>query len=71
MKQRLAVIEPELLHLNDEIQILCNELNVTSLQNDIINVKDNFIRIATDIRERFDRLVDDEKIRSCEKKNIF
>ncbi len=71
MKQRLAVIEPELLHLNDEIQILCNELNVTSLQNDIINVKDNFIRIATDIRERFDRLVDDEKIRSCEKKTIF
>jgi hypothetical protein len=71
LKQRLAVIEPELLHLNDEIQILCNELNVTSLQNDIINVKDNFIRIATDIRERFDRLVDDEKIRSCEKKNIF
>jgi hypothetical protein len=71
LKQRLAVIEPELLHLNDEIQILCNELNVTSLQNDIINVKDNFIRIATDIRERFDRLVDDEKIRSCEKKTIF
>ncbi len=71
MKQRLAVIEPELLHLNDEIQILCNELNVASLQNDIINVKDNFIRIATDIRERFDRLVDDEKIRSCEKKTIF
>ncbi len=49
------MIEPELLHLNDEIQILCTELNVVSLQNDIINVKDNFIRIATEIRERFDR----------------
>jgi hypothetical protein len=57
----LAVIEPELLHLNDEIQLLCNELNVVSLQNDIINVKDNFIRIGTDIRERFDRFVDDKK----------
>ncbi len=57
----MAVIEPELLHLNDEIQLLCNELNVVSLQNDIINVKDNFIRIGTDIRERFDRFVDDKK----------
>ncbi len=63
----MTVIEPELLHLNDEIQILCNELNVVSLQNDIINVKDNFIRIATDVRERFDRLVDDERKRFCDK----
>lgn len=55
LKQRTVVIEPELLHLNDEIQILCNELNVVSLQNDIINAKDNFIRISADIRERFDR----------------
>lgn len=51
------IIEPELLHLNDEIQVLCDELNVVSLQNDIVNVKDNFLRIATDIRERFDRSV--------------
>ena len=51
------IIEPELLHLNDEIQVLCDELNVVSLQNDIVNVQDNFLRIATDIRERFDRLV--------------
>lgn len=51
------IIEPELLHLNDEIQVLCDELNVVSLQNDIVNVRDNFLRIATDIRERFDRSV--------------
>lgn len=51
------VIEPELLHLNDEIEVLCDELNVVSLQNDIENVRDNFLRIANDIRERFDRLV--------------
>jgi hypothetical protein len=49
------VVEPELLHLNDEIQILCKELNVVSLQNDIINVTDNFVRIANDVREKFDR----------------
>jgi hypothetical protein len=55
LKQRLVVIEPELLHLSDEIQILCKELNVVSLQNDIINAKDNFIRIASDIRDKFDR----------------
>lgn len=58
MKQRLVIIEPELSHLGDEILILCDELNVVSLQNDIVNVKDNFHRIATDIRERFDRFVD-------------
>ncbi|CAF4487048.1 unnamed protein product [Rotaria socialis] len=54
LKQRLIVIEPELLHLNDEIQNLCKELNGVSLQNDIINVKDNFIRIWTDVREKCD-----------------
>ncbi|CAM4803210.1 unnamed protein product [Rotaria magnacalcarata] len=54
LKQRLIVIEPELLHLNDEIQHLCKELNGVSLQSDIINVKDNFIRIWTDVREKCD-----------------
>ncbi|CAF5040229.1 unnamed protein product, partial [Rotaria sp. Silwood1] len=54
LRQRLVVIEPELLHLNDEIQNLCKELNVVSLQNDIINVKDNFLRISNDIKEKFD-----------------
>ncbi|CAF4142454.1 unnamed protein product, partial [Rotaria sordida] len=54
LRQRLVVIEPELLHLNDEIQNLCKELNVVSLENDIVNVKDNFIRISNDIREKFD-----------------
>ena len=49
------MIEPELLHLNDEIQIFCRELNVVPLQNDIQNIKENFIRIANDIREKFDR----------------
>ncbi|CAF4315796.1 unnamed protein product [Rotaria sp. Silwood2] len=54
LKQRLILIEPELLHLNDEIQTLCRELNVISLKNDIQNVKENFNRIASDIREKFD-----------------
>ncbi|CAF3642100.1 unnamed protein product [Rotaria sp. Silwood1] len=53
LRQRLVVIELELLHLNDEIQNLCKELNVVSLENDIVNVKDNFIRISNDIREKF------------------
>ncbi|CAF1194985.1 unnamed protein product [Rotaria sordida] len=59
LRQRLVVIEPELLHLNDEIQNLCKELNVVSLENDIVNVKDNFIRISNDIREKFDRLINE------------
>ncbi|CAF3482671.1 unnamed protein product [Rotaria sp. Silwood1] len=54
LKQRLILIEPELLHLNDEIQTLCRELNVISLKNDIQHVKENFHRIASDIREKFD-----------------
>ncbi|CAF3855305.1 unnamed protein product, partial [Adineta steineri] len=53
-KQHLVIIEPELLHLNDEIQTLCKELNVISLQNDITHVKDNFNRIAIDIKDKFD-----------------
>ncbi len=52
----MVVIEPELFHLNDEIQILCRELNITSLLNDIQTVKDNFNQISNDIREKFDRL---------------
>jgi hypothetical protein len=55
LKQRLGVIEPELLHLNDEIQTLCKELNVISLQNDMTYAKENFNRIDTDIKEKFDR----------------
>ncbi|CAF3964495.1 unnamed protein product, partial [Rotaria sordida] len=54
LKQRLILIEPELLHLNDEIQTLCRELNIISLKSDIQNVKENFNRIASDIREKFD-----------------
>jgi len=54
LKQRLILIEPELLHLNDEIDILCRELNVISLQNNIQNLKENFNRISIDIRNKFD-----------------
>lgn len=50
------LIEPELFHLNDEIQILCRELNIVSLLNDIQVIKENFIQISNDIREKFDRL---------------
>jgi hypothetical protein len=50
----LTLIEPELLHLHDEIELLCRELNVISLQNDIQNLKENFYRISYDIREKFD-----------------
>ena len=52
----MVLIEPELFHLNDEIQILCRELNIVSLVNDIQTVKDNFNQISNDIREKFDRL---------------
>ena len=52
----MIIIEQELLNLNDDIQVLCQELNVVSLQNDIINVKDNFIRLSNDIIEKYDRL---------------
>jgi hypothetical protein len=51
----LVLIEPELFHLNDEIQILCGELNVVSLLHDIQTVKENFNQIANDVREKFDR----------------
>ncbi|UJR37453.1 hypothetical protein I4U23_030156 [Adineta vaga] len=54
LKQRVIMIEPELLHLNDEIDTLCKELNVVSLQNDIIHIKENFIKILNDILEKFD-----------------
>jgi hypothetical protein len=54
LKQRLILIEPELLHLNDEIEILCRELNVISLQNNIQNLKENFNRISINIRDKFD-----------------
>ena len=47
-------IEPELLHLHDEIESMCGELNVVSLQSDIQNLKENFYRISYDIREKFD-----------------
>jgi hypothetical protein len=50
----LTTIEPELLHLHDEIELMCRELNVVSLQNDIQNLKENFYRISYDIREKFD-----------------
>ena len=55
LNQRLGRIEPELLHLNDEIQVLSQDLNVISLQNDIINVKENFLRLVNDVREKFER----------------
>ena len=51
----MTAIEPELLHLNEEIVLLSKELNVISLQNDVVNVKDNFLRLISEIREKFDR----------------
>ncbi|CAM2712242.1 unnamed protein product [Rotaria socialis] len=53
LKQRLILIEPELLHLNDEIQTFSRQLNIISLQIDIQNVNENFIRVSTDIKEKF------------------
>ena len=46
-------IEPELLHLNDEIRVLYEELNISSLYNDVQSVVENFHRIANDVREKF------------------
>lgn len=54
LNQRLTLIGPELLHLNDEIEILCRQLNVVSLQNDLQNIKETFTRISMDIRDKFD-----------------
>ncbi|CAM4836468.1 unnamed protein product [Rotaria magnacalcarata] len=53
LKQRLILIEPELLHLNDEIQTFSRQLNIISLQTDIQNVNENFIQISADIKEKF------------------
>ncbi|CAF1191447.1 unnamed protein product [Adineta steineri] len=47
-KQHFVIIEPELLHLNDKIPVLCKELNVISLQNDI----------TYDVEKRFDNIAD-------------
>lgn len=55
LNQRLVRIEPELLHLNDEIQALSQDLNVISLQNDIENAKENFLRLINEIREKFEK----------------
>ncbi|CAF1053347.1 unnamed protein product [Adineta ricciae] len=54
LNQRILILEPEVLHLNDEIQMLCSELNILSLQTEIQNVTQNFSRIANDIQEKYE-----------------
>lgn len=54
LKQRLASIEPELMHLNDEIDLLSRELNVVVLLNDIHHLKEHYHRISQDITDKFD-----------------
>ncbi|UJR08743.1 hypothetical protein I4U23_013000 [Adineta vaga] len=54
LNQRIMILEPEVLHLNDEIQMLCSELNILSLQNEIQNVTQNFNRISNDIQEKYE-----------------
>ena len=54
LKQRLTGLEPEFMHLNDEIDLLGRELNVVSLQTDIHHLKEHFHRIAHELTERFD-----------------
>lgn len=53
-KQRLTFIEPELYHLSDEIQKLCQELPVLSLQTSLQTAKENFSRLTNEIGEKFD-----------------
>lgn len=48
----MALIEPELIHLNDDMQTFSRQLNIISLQNDIQNLIENFNRIANDVREK-------------------
>ncbi|CAF3725966.1 unnamed protein product [Adineta steineri] len=53
LNQRIILLEPEVLHLNDEIQVLCDELHIIPLKNETENLTENFNRIANDIREKF------------------
>lgn len=53
-KQRLATIEPELMHLNDEIDHLGRELNIITLIKDIQHLKEHFRRISQEIIEKYD-----------------
>ena len=47
----MVLIEPDLWHLNDEIQSLSREVNVIALQHGMIDVKDAFIRLDHGVRD--------------------
>ena len=55
LNHRLMAIEPELYHLNDEIDLLTQDLNVISLHTDSVRVKENFLRLINEIRDKFER----------------
>lgn len=71
LNQRLTTIEPENYHLTDEIDHFSQHLNILSLQTEATNVKENFLRLIADVRDRFDRFPSEEEKRFCSSTDIF